>query len=148
MSHPYPHVMKVVESLGGRRLLKSSIRTVAELDSAVRSGLPYRSFVRVAERFPEAERARLERVVAPRSTLQRRQREGVLSAEESERLERVARLVALAEQVWESPEAARRFLTTPHPQLDNKIPLELAATELGARRVEALLWKLEYSLPV
>jgi hypothetical protein len=32
--------------------------------------------------------------------------------------------------------------------LENQAPLELAATDLGTRRVEALLWKLEHSLPV
>ncbi|MGI9091755.1 MAG: antitoxin Xre/MbcA/ParS toxin-binding domain-containing protein, partial [Gemmatimonadaceae bacterium] len=79
---------------------------------------------------------------------QRREQSGVLSPEESERLERAARLTALAEWVWESRGAAQRFLTTPHPMLDGRSPIELAATDLGARRVEDLLWKLEYSLPV
>ena len=64
------------------------------------------------------------------------------------RLERIARLATLAEQVWESPGDAQTFLTTPHPQLDNQAPLDLAATDLGTRRVETLLWKLEHSLPV
>ena len=67
---------------------------------------------------------------------------------ESERLERVARLTTFAEQVWESDEDAQQFLTTPHPLLDGASPLDLASTELGARRVEDLLLKLEYSLPV
>ena len=35
----------------------------------------------------------------------------------------------------------------PLPPLE-PVPLDLAATDLGTRRVEALLWKLEYSLPV
>jgi putative toxin-antitoxin system antitoxin component (TIGR02293 family) len=57
-------------------------------------------------------------------------------------------LATLAEQVWESSEAAQRFLTTPHPMLENEAPLDLAATDLDTRRVETLLWKLEHSLPV
>jgi hypothetical protein len=32
--------------------------------------------------------------------------------------------------------------------LDNQPPLDFAATDLGTRRVEDLLWKLEHSLPV
>jgi putative toxin-antitoxin system antitoxin component (TIGR02293 family) len=80
--------------------------------------------------------------------LQRREEEGRLKPAESERLERIVRLTALAEQVWESPDEAREFLTSPHPMLEGQAPLDLAATDLGARRVEALLWKLEYSLPV
>jgi len=65
---------------------------------------------------------------------------------QSERLERLARVMALAEDVWESRDDARRFLTTPHALLGER-PLDLAQTELGARRVEDLLWRLEYSLP-
>ena len=34
-----------------------------------------------------------------------------------------------------------------HPELEGRAPLELALTELGARRVEELLWKLFYGLP-
>ena len=61
--------------------------------------------------------------------------------------ERLARVMALAEEVWESREDARQFLTTPHALLDGERPLDLARNELGARRVEGLLYRLEYSLP-
>ena len=63
------------------------------------------------------------------------------------RVERLARVMALAEHVWESREEAREFLREPHPALDEPAPLEVAQSELGARRVERLLTKLEYGLP-
>ena len=144
----YPAVEAVVEALGGARILRSRIRTLADLSRLISAGLPYRSLRRVTERYPEAQRRRIEQLVVPRSTLQRREQTGVLSPEESERLERVARLTALAEYVWESQEAAQHFLTSPHPLLDAQAPLDLAATDLGARRVEDLLWELEYGLPI
>jgi putative toxin-antitoxin system antitoxin component (TIGR02293 family) len=56
--------------------------------------------------------------------------------------------MALAEQVWENREDALEFLNAAHPLLGSRPPLEVAETELGARRVEDLLMKLEYSLPV
>jgi uncharacterized protein (DUF2384 family) len=34
-----------------------------------------------------------------------------------------------------------------HPLLDGRTPLDVAMTELGARRVEELLWKLFYGVP-
>jgi putative toxin-antitoxin system antitoxin component (TIGR02293 family) len=71
-----------------------------------------------------------------------------LSREESERLERIARVAALAEYVLDSLEDAQRFLTAPHRLLDDTAPVQLAATDLGARRVEDMLWNIEYSLPV
>lgn len=144
----YPAVAAVVETLGGARVLRTQVHTLADLSRAISAGLPFRSLRRLTEHYPEAQRRRIEQIVVPRSTLQRRERAGVLSPEESARLERIARLTALAEYVWESQGSAQQFLTTPHPQLDGQAPLELAATDLGARRVEDLLWKLEYSLPV
>lgn len=35
---------------------------------------------------------------------------------------------------------AREFLSTPHPKLEGRTSLDVALTELGARRVEELLW--------
>jgi putative toxin-antitoxin system antitoxin component (TIGR02293 family) len=63
-------------------------------------------------------------------------------------VERLARVMALAEQVWESRDDAREFLAQPHSMLEERSPLEMAETELGARRVERLLMNLEYGLPV
>ena len=143
----YPSIDRVVSSLGGKRLL-GTIRTFADLNGAVGRGLPYRSLGALTGRFQARHRNHLEQIVAPRSTLQRREREGVLALDESERLERIARLTALAEQVWESTESAQEFLTTPHPYLDHHPPIDLAASDLGTRRVEALLWGLEHGLPV
>lgn len=128
--------------------LPAGVRTPADLDRAVQEGLPFRSVARVARRFAESHRARVFQIVAPRQTMQRRERQGRLRPEESERLERIARLSTLAERVWESEALAQRFLTTPHHLLDGQPPLDLAATDLGARRVEELLWGLEYGLPV
>lgn len=147
MPTTYPNIDSVVQSLGGKHLL-GAIRTFADLNVAVGRGLPYRSLGVLAGQFAAQHRSHVERIVAPRSTLQRREREGVLARDESERLERIARLTALAEEVWESTEAAQEFLTTAHPHLDNQVPIDLAASDLGTRRVEAVLWGLEHSLPV
>jgi putative toxin-antitoxin system antitoxin component (TIGR02293 family) len=86
--------------------------------------------------------------IVPKATLMRRQRTPGrrLSSEESGR---VARLWAFALDVWSSPEAARRFLSEPHPLLRNRLPRELAIeTEIGARAVENILGGLKYGTAV
>ena len=70
-----------------------------------------------------------------------------LTTEESERTERLARVIATAEFVWDNREEARDWLHTPHPELENRSPLASAMTELGARRVENLLDGIFYGLP-
>lgn len=144
----YPAVDAVVATLGGRRVLRADVRTVADLNRLVAAGLPFRSLRRLSAHYPAAARARVEQLIVPRTTMLRREQSGVLSPAESERLERVARITALAEQVLESQDEAQQFLTSPHPLFDGRAPLDLAATDLGARRVEDVLWRLEYSLPV
>ena len=88
--------------------------------------------------------------IVPKATLARRQRgAGRLSPEESDRLARLARLWALAIDVWKSEQAAHRFLAAPHPLLRNRIPRELVIeSDIGARAVENLLGSLKYGTAV
>jgi putative toxin-antitoxin system antitoxin component (TIGR02293 family) len=59
----------------------------------------------------------------------------------------MARVVAMAEHVWENREQARRFLTTPHPEIEGKTPLDAAMTELGARQAEEVMARIVYGVP-
>lgn len=140
---------RVAACLGGPRVLLRRVRSTADLEAVVRGGLPWRALHTVlAKAAPApADQAWLADIVAPRTTRLRREQEGRFSPEESERLERLARLLELATQVLESIGEARDFLLTPHPMLQDERPLALARTGLGARQVEDLLWRLEYSLP-
>lgn len=142
------NVREVARVLGGVKVLHRRLLTLDDLREAVEEGLPVESLDRtvahVAGDRPSA--TEIKHGIVTRTTLQRRGKR--LSPEESERLERLARLTALAEEVWEDPELAREFLTSPQPQLGGKRPVELARTDLGARQVETILLRLEHSLPV
>jgi len=83
--------------------------------------------------------------VVPEATYKRRTR---LTPSESERTERLARVIAAAEYVWNDRDDAREWLTKPHPELENRPPLEAALTELGARRAEEVLDRLFYAFPL
>lgn len=133
--------------LGGKKLFKDGIRSVAQLEKAVARGLPKASLVSVAQAvFPDA-RSRRELVyrVVPEATFKRRRER--LTPAESERTERLARVVAMAEEVWQDSAGARRFLTTPHAELCGRTPLAAALTELGAREAERVMASILYGLP-
>jgi putative toxin-antitoxin system antitoxin component (TIGR02293 family) len=87
-----------------------------------------------------ADAAALMHRVIPSATFHRRGED--LKPQEGERVERLARVIATAEHVWDSVDDARDFLATGHAMLGGKRPIEVALTELGARRVENLLWSL------
>jgi putative toxin-antitoxin system antitoxin component (TIGR02293 family) len=137
---------EVVELLGGRSAVGRRVRTLADLDEAVSSGLPRTALDHVLEfAAPPAERARLRNRVVPRATYQRSRR---LSAAHSAATERLARVASLARRVWEDDDKARDFLWRPHPELRGRLPIEAALTELGARQVEEVLQRGIHGLPV
>jgi putative toxin-antitoxin system antitoxin component (TIGR02293 family) len=134
------------EVLGGRRLL-GPVTSLLQLSDAVERGLPKISLRNVARRvYSDAadQRAMMHRLV-PEATYKRRRER--LSPAESERTERMARVVAMAEEVWQDRALARRFLTTQHAEMGGKTPLDAALTELGARQAEEVMARILYGLP-
>lgn len=94
---------------------------------------------------PLADVARAARL-APRTLARRTARQERLTAEESERVLRVAALYEQAVAVLGSPEAAQRWLFAPRPVFDGRTPIALADTEVGAREVERLLHRLDHGV--
>lgn len=118
----------------------------AELDARVSQGLPKAALKASIEHICSSreDRQRLLYRIIPEATYKRRRES--LSPEESGRAERLARIYATAQYVWDSEDDARAFLNTPHAMLQGHTPLEVSLTELGARRVEELLWRLYYGI--
>lgn len=139
---------RVASVLGGRRVLRREVHDLSDLMAAVDRGLPPSALAAVTEHVAGGRGAAataLAHLVVPRTTLARRGDR--LSREESERLERLARIVAMAEHVWEDTALAREFLISVQPQLDGERPVDLIRSDLGTRRVEDILLALEYGLP-
>jgi putative toxin-antitoxin system antitoxin component (TIGR02293 family) len=134
----------IVEELGGEPILGRPLRTPNDLHDAIREGFPQT----VVEEVMQAAGISLKELAAildlsPRS-LQRRRREERLARFESDRLYRLARIVALAKQYMGDVEQARRWLKRPNRALGGKVPLEFLDTELGARAVENVLGRVAY----
>lgn len=84
--------------------------------------------------------------LSPR-TLERRRKEGRLSAMESDRLLTTARIGAMALRLFEGDrEAATRWLAAPHHALGGATPMERSRTEFGAREVEDLIGRIEHGV--
>jgi putative toxin-antitoxin system antitoxin component (TIGR02293 family) len=140
-------VSHIADVLGGQQILGRRLGSLAALNDAVAEGLPKAALRQTASRIfaGKLEQKQLMNRIVPEATFKRRRDR--LSAAESERTERIARVVANAEYVWGDRDDARRFLTTPHPALRGKSPLDTGMTELGARQVEEILGKIFHGLP-
>src|SRR3954463_12437276 len=99
----YPDVLKVSQNLGGSKILREKILTLADLERAIEKGLPFAALKYVVRHFPERQKSRVQQIVMPRSTLQRREEEGRLRPAESERLQRISQLPPLGQHGWECP---------------------------------------------
>jgi putative toxin-antitoxin system antitoxin component (TIGR02293 family) len=123
-------------------------RSLGELDDLVRQGLPKTALRASVDHVGRTakECRRLLFCIIPITCS--RQDQDRLTPDESEKTERLARVFATALHVWDDAADAREFLHTPHRLLGERSPLDVAMTELGARRVEELLWQLFYGLPV
>lgn len=138
--------VRVVEARARKAGLRSALFPFM-IEKAVEQGLPRAALRHVAEWLAGDDRARvasLEWGVVPKTTLERRATQ--LSPQESERTERVARLFVHALRALGSEAEARAFMTTTHPLLDGRSPLDACRTDLGTRRVEQILKALEYGL--
>ena len=81
-----------------------------------------------------------------RSTLRRRKAAGRLSPDESDKVMRLSRLLEHATKVFGDIEKARAWLKFPQRGLGGAVPLDYAETEVGAREVDNLLGRIEYSV--
>lgn len=135
-----------VSQIGAVMGLEPLPNTYAELDLAIMAGIRKTALRFIVSHLVERRDQILPLMhrIVPEGTLKRRK--GRLSPEESERAERLARVYATAVHVLESADDARRFLHTPHPMLEAQQPLDVALTEIGAQRVERILWSLHYGL--
>ena len=86
-------------------------------------------------------------VAIPQRTITRRQSQGRLQPDESDRVWRASAIFDMTVDLFEGDvAAARQWLLTPQKGLEGAIPLEFAATEVGAREVENLIGRLEHGV--
>ncbi len=86
-------------------------------------------------------------LIIPRRTLAHRAaKHQPLSKQESDKAVRVARITAMAEEVFGEPARAWRWMRKPKRRFDGKTPLEMLATEAGARLVEEAIAQIDDGL--
>lgn len=85
-------------------------------------------------------------IVMPRKTLSNRRSVGTLTADQSDKLVRVGRIISKAETTFGSAEKAAQWLRRPTQPLNGEQPLQMLDTEAGARVVEELLLKIDHGI--
>lgn len=84
--------------------------------------------------------------VIPRRTRRHQQTRKRLSTEQSDRVARTADVFARAHRIFGDAGRANRWMKRPHPELDDRRPLDLLRFSSGAQVVLDLLGRIEHGV--
>ncbi len=113
----------------------------------VRQGLSIESFKRVANYYQLSD-AQMSKVVGTsvRTIIRLQKEDKPLNSTWSDRLYRLARVAAQAQEVFESADTATSWLKRPNRGLNGHAPVELLDTDAGTEQVVELLDRIEYGV--
>jgi putative toxin-antitoxin system antitoxin component (TIGR02293 family) len=145
---------RVASILGGERELGRKIQKPIDFDLLIRKGMPQAALYHVKKKFDISDETlasiigvSLRTVARRRAVSQKRKKPTArLSPVESDRLYRFARILALAEDVFESREDAIEWLNGEQYGLGGAVPIKMLQTDAGTRIVEELLLRIEYGV--
>lgn len=133
--------------LGGWKVLGTNIKKPDDLARLVRKGLPVGSVTALAEKLAVGSTVLSRKLGIPQRTLTRRlSLRSRLTAAESDRTVRFARVYAHAVKMMGDEETAVEWLRTPNRALGGERPLDQLDTDPGARAVEDILGRIAYGV--
>jgi putative toxin-antitoxin system antitoxin component (TIGR02293 family) len=137
--------VSALDIVGGSDVIGGDLAPGLSAVGLIRRGLPVGAveFMLDSGRLTLAE---LDRVVLPRKTLANRRKLGTLTPEQSDRLVRLARVIAAAEVTFGNREKAGIWLRRPTSALAGESPLHLLDTDEGAREVMTLLGRIDHGI--
>lgn len=121
--------------------IASDTRRSIAFAKIIEKGLDPRSIEQLlAVGFTQSE---LDTVISSRTLKRRIESQQPLSSEESERLVRYARIFTMAREIFGENAETLNWLRSPKKKLDDKKPLELLSTEIGAQVIEEYLGQIQ-----
>jgi putative toxin-antitoxin system antitoxin component (TIGR02293 family) len=144
---PIVEAQAVAAILGGRKVLRKTIKNPDDLRNLTREGLPAESVPALAEKLHIGNAVLSRKLGIPQRTLTRRiSKASLLTPAESDRTVRVARVYANAMRLIGDEQKAVQWLVTPNRALGGEKPLDQLDTDTGARVVEDILGRIAYGV--
>ncbi len=137
----------IAEVLGGRKVLGKAVKKPADLAQLVRKGLPASALTALDEKLDLGKMVLSRKLGIPQRTFTRRlSQRSRLTAAESDRTVRLARVYANAVEMIGDQGKAVEWLRTPNRALGGERPLDRLDTDVGAREVEDILGRIAYGV--
>jgi putative toxin-antitoxin system antitoxin component (TIGR02293 family) len=139
-------VAGVVSVLGGTQVLGNGVRSPEDLVERVRKGLPFAALSAVMEEYRISRDVFCDILQLSSRNFLRRREQKRLSQDESDRLYRLARVLAHANRVFEDPDVSADWIQTPNAALGKQQPLTLLDTDIGVQQVDQVLGRIEHGI--
>lgn len=140
-------IATIAEVLGGKKNLRREVETSSDLAKATRLGLSVNSLDTLAQELTMQRTAVAKLLGISERTMSRRiSSKTRLTPAESDRIVRLARVLAQAQETLGDKEKASRWLQTPNRALEGDKPIDRLDTDIGVRSVEQVLGRIEYGL--
>jgi len=136
----------VVSVLGGARVVGKGVRSPEDLAERVRKGLPFAALVSVMEQYGISRDVLCTILHLSSRNFLRRKEQKRLSPDESDRLYRLARVIAHANRVFEDPGESAEWIQSPNAALGKQQPLSLLDTDIGVQQVDRVLGRIEHGI--
>lgn len=136
---------RVYEQLGGEEAIGVEVHSESEMERLLREGLPVSVLGKFRENWGLTIIELAGSLSIPKSTLMRMlERHKRMASGDSDRVYRLASILALAEEYIGDRKKAQQWLRQPNQALGDQTPLRTLDTEIGARRLEQLLGRIAY----
>jgi putative toxin-antitoxin system antitoxin component (TIGR02293 family) len=147
---PTSLISEAVKLLGGRRTWKRPPTSQLEVHDAILKGMPNQALVSIRQNLRSVPIQKLSRVLGvSHRKLECRTHHPLsrpLTTNQGSRLWCLADIMAAAIDLQGSLAEAESWLSTPAIALDQRTPLDLVATPVGAEMVKALIVRLNFGV--
>lgn len=146
-------MIKEEDVLGGTKVLGQKIRNQMDYHFLISKGMPAAVLIHIKKEFNLSDKTIGGIIAVSSRTVSKRRKEALLSPgkklslTESDRLYRFARIVSLAQNVFQGKEAALSWLSSPQESLEGRIPFDLLRTFIESCLVEELLSDIQGMRP-
>lgn len=133
-------VQKIVEGLGGERLINHKVRHEFDLLDVVSAGIPIASAAFLQNRFGLTHKQMSRILSISESTYQRRiKAKSTLTQDESEKAISLAEVYEKGMEVFEDDDDFAYWLSSEIPSLQNRKPVSLLNSMIGRKQVMNVL---------
>jgi putative toxin-antitoxin system antitoxin component (TIGR02293 family) len=139
-------IQRATQILGGQKVLGTEIRSATDAMAMIKSGIPTRALAELIDHLKLSQNELACITGITKRTIARRISGDRLKPDESNRVYRLAVMVALAEEVFGDEEKARVWLSRPHHALGGLVPIRMLDTDIGTEELKKVLGRIAHGV--